>query len=272
MLRNELHRGSKIHPPPSNRIIKDGYYDPIPLKPHREHKILGYESNLMEQLHRGMQIPNPKPRLIDHDRTDRINTQLHGLKVQIGSVSQLNKTTGVTESLSLTDVINKSSDANTKSLALAIGIPVTNNIPDLKRQIDAYFILIAQGRNSPDAKTQKEILDILKLIALQSTPIQPTQPIQSKLPALNISEMKNVESAQLDTRIGNPQRLSTKAIKTLAIKLGINAVLPRKSMVGQIFNTKYVDLYETRKVLHAINNGVLDNSSDEQNVIDVINN
>jgi hypothetical protein len=230
MLRNQLHRGSKVHPPKSERIFIDGYYNPIPLK-HQEHKIRGTESNLMFQLRRGAQVPDPQGRLIDHDRSDRINTQNHGIKVQ------LNKST--VDSLKKTDLLNKLEELK------SILIKATPEEIKSLESLGVASTILAPTR-----------------VGLQSG-IRPPDPLSK-------AEMKEVKNAQYNEP-GDPKRLKNKTLNVLANRLGVNTVLPRNDKLKIIFSKNYVDLQETQNVLQGLKNGTLDSDSNEQDITEAIN-
>lgn len=268
MLRDILQRGNKISVPDSSRIIKSGYYDPLKIEEPRKSISLGPEQSLRYQLNRGNLIPNPSPRIIDHDRTQRLNIQDHGVKVQLAEKTLTAQSNPITQSIKDATVVN------TTALANAIGMTINDDINETKKQLIDYFTRLENNSFVPSAQIQQQILTVLQQI-LASAPVSTPIKGEFKMKEEPLKPVTDIDKNYIFTSQSNGNKsilyLKTDVWKVLATHLGIDEKRTKKriDMISLLFND-YMGNVQFQDVLSNINDKKLTKKSNVTDMVDVI--
>ena len=208
---DEFRREPHVQIPPTERNIQPDFFDPLPVTI-KEHFPFGTrEKNFYVRLQRGYKAPNPAPRIIDHQRDERLETQEHGMKIRLSTqTSEQLKTQNDDLMKTIENRLDDATNAQIRTLANVIGIPLTqeirdaradivtniNNSPlpvvnavdDMKERISDELNMLFTYGHEPSQKQQKAIINILEQIRDKNKRPPPPPP----LPAA--AEMKSYKA------------------------------------------------------------------------------
>ena len=173
----QINRGTKIDVPDSTRRLNN-YHNLLPVendfsykKSFRQiisEKPLKPDISFLDQIRRGGIIPEDKGRIIDHDRSERLQTQEHGMKIRFSGDAKtdiLRQTTDINKTMNqmknlISTSINNASTSQIQAMANIIGIPITNNIKWLRNMISKKLKKMLAGEEVSSMK-QNDIIELL---------------------------------------------------------------------------------------------------------------
>lgn len=151
-----LIRGAIVNAPDTKRIIKQGYWRPLPPTLPIASAPRTRDLSMFVQLNRGPVKPDPEQRIIDHDRTDRIVTQDHGIKVRLDadSVNDIRKPDLLNKIDELRPVLLDADATALNLIRITIGLPpgATTGM------IDDWFNSVSKGFIKPTDDVLKKVL------------------------------------------------------------------------------------------------------------------
>jgi hypothetical protein len=190
MLRDVLFkRNPMVNPSHTTRVLNTNFYDNLPVESVQAAEPYGSrDQNMFVRLRRGKVQPPNLPRFLDFDRTDRITTQEHGMKVRLGdkTVDDLMGEKDANGNVVRTTLgqirrsIEGASADQLGALANAVGIPITNDIVKLRKTLENSMLEFYNLGITPSLEQQRDILDALQNIQKSSQPTtSSTQPTTS---------------------------------------------------------------------------------------------
>ena len=181
----QLYDQIKRSTPPSNLPQKMGFYKPLEFRSSllRSQPERSADKSLSSQIKHKPARPAAIPRMVDHERVDRLLTQEHGMKIRLGdkTIGELDKQNasvlskldlGITSQQESNRVLMKTirrsiehaTNEQIRALSDAVGVPVTASITDMKEEIATSLNSLFEHGHVPALKRQKKILAVLKEI------------------------------------------------------------------------------------------------------------